>query len=151
MTNALEAQRKTPAERSASGFEEIDHTADVALRIWAPDFKTLLVAAARGTAGILTDRLPSGPFSVRKHLALEAFDRESLLVAFLGELAYWAEADQEIFLNFEFETLTDRRLTAAAEGARVPSLKTVIKAVTYHELEIVETAPGLETTVVFDV
>jgi SHS2 domain-containing protein len=134
-----------------AGFEEIDHTADVALRLWAPDFQTLLVQAARGAASILSGTIPSGPFPVRKHFALEAFDRESLLVTFLGELAYSAEVDREIFLNFDFERVTDRRMVALAEGVRVPALKTVIKAVTYHELEVVETERGVAATVVLDV
>jgi SHS2 domain-containing protein len=134
-----------------AGFEEIDHTADVALRLWGRDFKTLLVQAARGAASILSGRMLSGPFPIRKHFSLEAFDRESLLVTFLEELAYSAEADREIFIDFKFERVTDRRLNVLAEGVRVPALKTVIKAVTYHDLEIVETERGLEATVVLDV
>jgi SHS2 domain-containing protein len=134
-----------------AGFEEVDHTADVALRIWAPDFETLLVQAALGATWIMTGKLPVPPYPVRKHIALKAFDRESLLVAFLEEIAYSAEADREIFISFEFDRVTDRRLVALADGIRVPVLKTVIKAVTYHNLEIVETARGIETTIVFDV
>ena len=151
MTTHSKVPGEKPVERSGAGFEEVDHTADVALHLWAPDFEALLVQAARGAVRIMFGRLPSDPFPIRKHLALEAFDRESLLVTWLGELAYSAEADSEIFLNFEFERLTDRRLIAVADGIRVPSLKTVIKAVTYHDLKIVETDRGLETTVVLDV
>jgi SHS2 domain-containing protein len=143
--------KETSPEGIGAGFEEIDHTADVALRLWAPDFETLLVQAARGAAWIMTGKMSPGPFQVRKHLALEAFDRESLLVAWLGELAYSAEVDRELFFRFEFDRVTDRRLMAVAEGNRVPALKTVIKAVTYHDLEIVETARGFETTIVIDV
>jgi SHS2 domain-containing protein len=142
---------QNPPGEAAAGFEEVDHTADVALRLWAPDYKSLLVQAALGTASILTGRIPSGPLPVGKHMALEAFDRESLLVTFLGELAYFAEVDREIFLKFEFECVTDRRLVVLAEGLRVPALKTVIKAVTYHDLEIVETGRGLRATIVLDV
>lgn len=150
MTKHPEAKGEMAPE-AAAGFEEVDHTADVALRLWAPDFETLLVQAARGSALIMAGKLPFGPFPVRKHLALEAFDRESLLVAFLGELTYSAEADREIFSIFEFDRVTDRKLVAVAQGVRIPVLKTVIKAVTYHDLEIVETERGLEATVVFDV
>lgn len=146
-----EIQREKTENEPAAGYEEVDHTADTALHFWAPDFETLLVHAGRGVAWVLSGQVPSGPYPIRKHLALKAFDRESLLVAFLGELAYWAETGREIFLNFEFERITDRRLSVLAEGIRVPALKTVIKAVTYHDLEIMETERGLEATVVFDV
>ena len=145
------AQTETSPEGKAAGFEEIDHTADAALRLWAPDFETLLVQAARGVVWIMTGKMLSGPFPIQKHLVLEAFDRESLLVAWLSELAYSAEADRELFFSFEFNRVTDSRLIVDAEGIRVPALKTVIKAVTYHNLEIVETERGLEATVVLDV
>lgn len=147
----LEAQNAKTVKESVAGFEEVDHTADVALRVWAPDFEALLVQAARGAASVMTGNLSSPPFPVRKRLNLEAFDRESLLVAFLGELSYLAESNRYIFTGFEFECVTDSRIIAVAEGVQVPALKTVIKAVTYHDLEIVETARGLETTIVFDV
>jgi SHS2 domain-containing protein len=151
MTIHRNAKKETLPEGESAGFEEVDHTADAALKLWAPDFESLLVQAAWGAAWILTGSMLSGPFPIRKHLALEAFDRESMLVAWLGELAYLAEADRELFVRFEFDHITSRRLIAVAEGIRVPSLKTVIKAVTYHDLEVVETERGLETTVVFDV
>ncbi len=150
-TTHSDAQKETSPEGEAAGFEEIDHTADAALRLWAPDFETLLVQAARGAAWIMTGKVLSGPFPVQKRLALEAFDRESLLVAWLGELAYSAEVDRELFFSFKFDRVTDSRLIAAAEGLQVPVLKTVIKAVTYHDLAIVETERGLEATVVLDV
>ncbi len=136
---------------AASGFEEVEHTADRALRLWAPDFETLLVEAARGAARIMSGRQLQGPFPIRKHMVLEAFDRESLLVAFLGELAFSAESGGELFWEFEFERLSDKNLAVVANGLRVPALDTVIKAVTYHELEIVRTEKGLEATVVLDV
>jgi len=38
-------------EKSLSGFEEIRHTADWALRVWAPDLSTLFTQAAQGCTG----------------------------------------------------------------------------------------------------
>ena len=133
-----------------AGYEEIDHTADVALRIWGPDFEALLCQAALGTARLMCDSMPHGPM-VRKHFTLKAFDRESLLVEWLGELVYSAEVNREVFYEFNFEFVSDCRLIAFAYGKRVDSLQTAIKAVTYHKLQIIRTDRGLETTVVFDV
>lgn len=136
---------------TASGFEEIDHTADVAFRLWAPDYESLLVQAAWAAAQVMSGDIYRGPFQLQKQLVLEAFDRESLLVEWLSELTYFAEADREVFYEFEFERVSDRRLIAVAGGKRVKTLKTVIKAITYHNLKIVKTDRGLETTIVFDV
>ena len=134
----------------SAGFEEVDHTADVALRIWGPDFEALLRQAALGAARLMCGSMPRGP-TVRKRFALEAFDRESLLVEWLGELVFSAEVDRDLFYEFDFESVTDRRLIAVAYGKRVDSLQTVIKAVTYHNLKITKTDGRLEVTVVFDV
>ena len=134
----------------SEGFEEVDHTADVALRIWGPDFEALLRQAALGTARLTCDSMPRG-VTVRKRFTLEAFDRESLLVEWLNELAFSMEADRSVFFEFDFECVTDRRLIAVAHGRQVDSLQTPIKAVTYHNLKIVKTDRRLEVTVVFDV
>jgi len=134
----------------SAGFEEVDHTADAALRIWGPDLEALLRQAALGMARLMCGSMPIGP-PVRKQFTLEAFDRESLLVEWLGELAFSAEADRHLFFEFDLECTTDCRLIAVAYGRQFESLQTVVKAVTYHNLKIIETDRQLETTVVFDV
>lgn len=134
----------------SSGFEEIDHIADAALRIWGPDFEALLRQAALGMARLMCNSSLHGE-TVRKRFVLEAFDRESLLVEWLGELAFSAELDRNVFFEFDFEFVTDHRLIVDACGIKADSLQTVIKAVTYHHLKISTTDQGFETTVVFDV
>ena len=96
------------------------------------------------------DSAPRGPV-VRKRFTLEAFDRESLLVEWLSELTFTAEVNRNVFYEFDFECVTDRRLIAVAHGRRVDSLQTAIKAVTFHNLKIIKTDRRLEATVVFDV
>ena len=134
----------------SAGFKEIDHTADVALHIWGPNFEALLRQAALGAAQLMCGSIP-GSAKIQKRFIIEAFDRESLLVEWLGELAYSAEADRSVFCGFDFECVTDSRLIAVAYGQRVKSLQTAIKAVTYHNLKIIKTDRRLEATVVFDV
>ena len=91
------------------------------------------------------------PTDVEQHLDIEAIDAESLLVDWLSELAYWAEAELLIFHQFDLQNVTPTSLEATVRGGHAPELKKHIKAVTYHNLEIIETEAGLEATVVFDV
>jgi SHS2 domain-containing protein len=133
------------------GFEEVEHTADWALRVRGRDLAELLVYAARGMGSLLVPDLAGVPADVERRFELEAFDPESLLVAWLSELAYWAEAEGLVFREYEMLHVTPERLDAVARGGHVSDLQKHIKAVTYHKLEIVETERGLETTVVFDV
>ncbi len=138
-------------DKSFIGFEEVEHTADWALRVRGRDFRELLVNAARGMSRLLVSDLSAIPTDVERRFELDAFDDESLLVEWLSELAYWAEAEMLVFREFELSQVAPDRLEAVVRGGPVPSLQKHIKAVTYHNLEIVETEDGLEATVVFDV
>lgn len=135
-----------PAE---SGFEEVDHTADWALHVWAPDLAELLRTTARGMyalMGIRTDPQSAVPCTVDS----AGIDAESLLVAFLAELLRISEEDGLALADFSI-SLDGFHLAAAAAGHPITAQQKEIKAVTFHDLAIVETAHGLETTIVFDV
>lgn len=132
-------------------FEEVDHTADWALRVRGAGLPELLVNAARGMAGLIAADPDTIPPDEERRLELEAYDAESLLVTWLSELAYWAEAESLVFTRFHLESVSPTTLTATVRGGRVFPLQKHIKAVTYHNLEIAETDTGLEVTIVFDV
>jgi SHS2 domain-containing protein len=132
-------------------FEEIEHTADWALRVRGPHLAGLLANAARGMVSLMVDNPAGLPADVEQPLELTALDAESLLVEWLGELAYHAEADRVIFHQFDLHHVSPTGLRATLRGGRVAALKKHIKAVTYHNLEIIATKTGLEATVVFDV
>jgi SHS2 domain-containing protein len=78
-------------------------------------------------------------------------DRESLLVDWLGELAYLAETASLVFETIQFQTLSATRIEAVLTGSRVSRIDKVIKAVTYHNLTVQKTLEGYAATVVFDV
>ena len=69
----------------------------------------------------------------------------------LSELAFWAESDRILFQQFDILSLTDQKMAVLLKGGQVPKLKTIVKAVTYHNLTIRQTDHGLETVVVLDV
>jgi SHS2 domain-containing protein len=132
-------------------YEEIEHTADVALRCGGPDLETFFGNAARGMYTLMGAGAWLSEGKQQQSVALEATDIEGLLVDWLGELAYWAEAKGLVFEDMAFQTLTDTRLEAALAGGRVHRLERIIKAVTYHQLRVEKTAEGYRATVVFDV
>jgi SHS2 domain-containing protein len=142
---------KTPAQGQKMGFEEVEHTADWALRVQGRDLCELLGNAAWGMSHLLVAEPAAIPSQIEQQFEIEAYDPESLLVGWLSELAYWAEMEGVVFGEFELKTVIPTRLEATAWGDRVSDLQKHIKAVTYHNLVIVETEAGLETTIVFDV
>jgi SHS2 domain-containing protein len=56
-----------------------------------------------------------------------------------------------MYTRFQIETLTPTELRAQIFGAPLTHPDKIIKAVTYHNLEIKQTASGWEAVVVVDV
>lgn len=130
-------------------FEEIPHTADWSLRVWADDLAGLLAESAQGMNWLAGAELATQS-RIEQTFETEEPDGESMLVAFLSELVYYAEQENMGFDDFDIQIKNDR-LKVEMEGAPLKSLNKAIKAVTWHKLEIKETARGVEVEIVFDV
>ncbi|PJH74410.1 MAG: protein archease [Anaerolineae bacterium CG_4_9_14_0_8_um_filter_58_9] len=131
------------------GFEEIVHTADWALRVWADNLEGLFAEAARGMYALSGANQAEGP-KVKRTFETQAQDAESLLVAFLSELVYALEQEGVIFDEFDVQ-VEGTKLKVEMSGAPILSLTKAIKAVTYHNLQVRPTARGYEVEIVFDV
>lgn len=148
---SMSASSDSPNIPADVDFTIEEHTADWAISVRGRDWRHLLLSAAWGMNSLLVTNLNAVPLQVERTVTAEAFDRESLLVEWLGELAYLTEMEGLVFREFEFETVTPDTLRATVRGGPAPALHKHIKAVTYHDLKIKETEAGLEATVVFDV
>ena len=135
--------------KKIAGYKEIEHTADWELEVWAPDLPGLILNAAVGMYALVDTKLMSKPITKRT-LVMNANDSEELLVSFLSELIYIAE-DEGLGFDNLILSIEDNTLTANLSGRPIESQNKEIKAVTYHNLKIIETDKGLEATVVFDV
>jgi SHS2 domain-containing protein len=128
----------------------VEHTADRALRIYGRDLAELFTHAALGMNSLMQPTAADRT-SMAKEIALEAIDAESLLVAWLSELSYWAETESLLFTRFEFLMISPTHLRAKVYGGRAEAIEKHVKAVTFHNLQIRSDAGGFTTTVVFDV
>ncbi len=151
----MEYEEKMPAGSFTShppiAFEEIEHTADRALRIYGRNLKELLLNAAGGLNSLMGAVDDIDSVQEKKSVEIEAMDAESLLVEWLSELAYWAETEMLVFSKFDLQNVSPTHVKALIYGRQVTQMEKHIKAVTYHNLEIVKTDKGLAATVVFDV
>ena len=130
-------------------FEEVAHTADWSVRVWAPDLPSLFVEAARAMNALSGTLIGNGE-RMKRAFATEAPDPESLLVGFLSELVYYQEQENLAFDVFDIR-VASQWVKVQMEGALIESVDKGIKAVTYHNLKIVRTRDGVATTIVFDV
>jgi SHS2 domain-containing protein len=132
-------------------FEEVEHTADKALRVFGTNLTELFLNAAEGMTQLMVADVSEISTEIEKSIELNAIDTEGLLVEWLSELAYWAESDMLVFKKFRIQKATATHLQAKLFGGKTSILEEHIKAVTYHNLKIIRTSQGLEATIVFDV
>lgn len=134
-------------------IQEIEHTADLAIQVRGRDLSELFANAARGMFGLMADleAVAPGAPSVERRVELEGFDTETLLVSWLSELLWFNEESDAVFVRFEVTSLTPTHLEATVWGGPASGQERHIKAVTFHDLKIVETDAGYEVTLVFDV
>ncbi len=131
------------------GFTEIEHTADWAIKVWAPNLALLFAQAAEGMYWLMETLLAPGP-RVERVVEIEGIDVESRLVNFLSELLYLSESEGLGFDQFEI-IFPENRLKAVVRGAPVAMRKKEIKAVTYHNLAVRYDGEEYTVTIVFDV
>jgi len=131
-------------------YQDVEHTADVALRVWGATPEDLFANAALGLAELTADE--RGPdLETWYDVSLEGPDMETLLVDWLNALIYLGEIHHCILDRFAFIALNPNSLQARVTGHRIRRLKKAVKAATFHNLEIERAANGLAVTVVFDV
>jgi len=138
-------------------FTFFDHTGDVGIQIDAPDPGALFADAARAFSETITDpqALP-GDDAVEITLAADAADL--LLVDWLSELLFrfetegWLPRDVAAEVSRAGDTWT---LTARLAGGRLDpachAVRVLVKAVTYHGLQVQEIASRWHARVILDI
>jgi len=131
-------------------YEEIEHTADIAIRAYGRDLAELFINAAYGMFDLMVDVEELRPV-IRRDFDLEAFDVETLLIDWLSGLLYEHEMRGEVYKHFEVHMVTPQHLKASAYGTNSVKPHRLIKAVTFHDLQIERTSDGYRAQIVFDV
>ena len=133
-------------------FEEIDHTADLALLVRGQTFSQLLKNASIAMLTSLEIKDTDGKAEMKK-IALREENRETLLVSWLEELLYIIDTEGLTYRSEELnlEIAGTYELSASFLVRSIEEIKKQIKAVTFHNLLIKESDAGLETIIVFDI
>jgi len=138
-------------------FQFFDHTGDIGVDLEAADPGALFADAARAFSETVTDRecLPAGEITEVSNSA-EAVDL--LLVDWLSELVYrfdtggWLARDAEVDVS---EAPDGWTLRGRLEGGRLDperhEVRVLVKAVTYHGLEVVRTGASWRARVILDI
>lgn len=140
----------------SSSFNFIDHTADIAVEVKADSLEELFIASALAFKETLFE--PDSIISKEHHhLKLNSHSLESLLVNFLNELNFRLTFQKKIVNNIVdikvYQTEDNWNLECTLQEGEVEEdkIKTEIKSVTYHQMDLRKTDEGYKTIIVFDI
>lgn len=135
-------------------YKLLDHTADIEIIAYGEDISALFGNAAYAMFDILVNAeeiYETETFSL--HASASSIDE--LLVAWLSELLYQYETERIVFCRFDINSIDGKGVSALVSGEKIDQsrheVKTEIKSVTYHQLNVEEIDGGWEAQVVFDV
>ena len=138
----------------AKRYNTFGTTADVGVESWGDSLPEAFEAQAEGMFDVIAETSGVRPVEDFK-IDAEGTDDETLLVAFLNELLFLFDTTGVLFCEFKVVEIGGGKLKAVARGEKIDTLrhviKTPIKAVTYHMLNVERTAEGYKTTVVYDI
>jgi SHS2 domain-containing protein len=126
-------------------FEILEHPADIGFRAWGRTRKELFENAALALFSLACD-LETVKESESRAIEVSGSEAETLLYAWLAELLGVAEAEHVVFRRAKVSSVSANRVQATAYGEAFDRQRhqrgTHIKAVTFHQLKMEESAEG---------
>jgi SHS2 domain-containing protein len=138
-------------------YELIEHTADIGIRVIGENLEELFSNTALAMFDIIAEeKSPGYPVTkspVKNSIKLKADSPDELFINWLNELLSLSAIKELIFSEFKIKKIQGNSLEAEAFGRNIKEyqVNSEIKAATYHELKIAETADGWQAEVIFDV
>lgn len=143
-------------------FELLAHTADLKIRVYGQTIEQLFRHALIGMFQAIgpkaqgctkhNDRLICPQLPEQHDVAVEAGDRDALLIDFLSHALSLSDIYNEAYLDAVIHELTDTNLRATIYGVKIQGFEVVeIKAVTYHDLQIKKVDHCWQVDIVFDI
>jgi SHS2 domain-containing protein len=135
-------------------YEQLEHVGDIRIKVFGDTIKDLFINAGFALFDIMiAGEKAKNEFA--ETIEVSGIDREELIVNWLTELNYLFLTESKIFNTFEIERFTETEITAIVLGEKLNphfhEIKNEIKAVTFHDVEIVQKKKKWETKIVFDI
>ena len=140
----------------SSSYKFIDHTADIAVEISADTIEELFIVSARAFKEAVVEFNPKNT-SEDFNLILDSHSIEALLVGFLNELNFRLIYKRKISININNMKIIQNgdnwNLQCILQESIIDEnkIKTEIKSVTYHQMEIKKENGKYFTRIVFDI
>jgi len=134
-------------------FIVLNHTADSGIMVCGTDIRNLFEKAAIAIMQIMVSSRHTEKTRTIK-LSLDEQDLPELMVRWLGEILYLFAGEKEVVTGIRIDSISPSHLDATLESVPFdPDLHEIlceIKAVTYHQIQVVEKDDCWEARVIFD-
>jgi len=130
-------------------FTLIHHTADVRARVTAASLEALFTDSVHALYAVMHAEAHGEAVS-RTIVVDDSADTTALLVDFLNEVLNRAQIGRELFDRVTFTRFDETSLTAELHGRAPAEFEEDVKAVTYHEADVVRDGEAWTTMLVFD-
>jgi protein archease len=135
-------------------FRILEHTADVGFEAFGLTLPEVFENAARALANLIAEPAtvePSGEIRIE----VQGTDPPDLLVNWLSEILFQHDADRWLFRDFRVESLDDHAVSGIALGEKFDRARhqtnLMVKAITYHQLSLQQTAGRWRAQVYVDI
>ena len=137
----------------AKRFEIFDHTADIGVIVYGENLKALFENAGEAFFRLITD-VRKVRCRVEKRIEIGGETLDRLMVDWLSELLYLHDVENLLFRGFKVESVGEGGLKAVVKGEPfqqgVHVIKTEVKAVTYHRMEVRQENGRWRVQIIFD-
>ncbi len=134
-------------------FTLLDHTADLGIIVRGRNLRNLFEVAAKSMMYIMVKGNPADTTKTLK-LSVEGYDLADLMVRWLGEILYLFEGEHELVTGVKITSVSHSHLDATLEtvsfDTNLHEILCEIKAVTFHQIEVVKKDEHWETRIIFD-
>jgi len=135
-------------------YEEVEHTADIRLKVYGADEKELFSNGAFALFDRMVDL--DGVHDVfTDEIEAEGGDLEETLINFLSELLWRFDARRRVYRECRIAELSPGRVRSLCIGEEFDPARhharQGIKAVTFHDVKITRTGKRLSVVITFDV
>ena len=135
-------------------YRLIDHTADFGIQVFGSDPQELFINAALALFDVITDMDElTGRYSC--HIRTSGEDWSDLMINWLREILYLWNGKERLVKSIQILSLSEDKISAKIYfDAYVPdhhTIKTEVKAVTYHQIQVKSGPAGWEARVIFDI
>lgn len=130
------------------------HTADIRLEVRGDSLRELFLAALAGMNEIIQPGFcqSATDFPLAEEISETSPDITALLIDFLSEINTLSHVHNALFCICDFGELNETSLAATLRGVALDGFAEDIKAVTYHEAEVVRDEQGVYSSmIVFDI